>query len=1330
MNDDEKTKEQLMQELARLRRQVAELEQVEDERKRAAESLQQRNDYLAALHEATLGLIGRLELTDLLQAIIKRASALANTPHGYVYLLEPGDTEMELRVGIGIQSEAVGHRIKPGQGVAGHVWKSGRPLIIDDYKNWPGRPPGYEQSVLQSAVGVPLKSGSQVVGVIGLAYLEEQRQFGESEIQLLGQFAELASVALDNAWLYAAVQRELVERKAAEAEREQLLADVERRAIQLYTAAEVSRAISSVLNIGELLPKVVNLIRDRFDLYYVGLFLVDEGGKWAVLHAGTGWPGKKMLESGHKLEVGGASMIGWCIANAQPRIALDVGEEAVRFDNPFLPDTRSELALPLAARGRVIGAMTVQSAQEAAFSNADITTLQTMTDQVANAIENARLFQEGQQRITELSILNEISQALSSALELDALLNTVDQQVSRVFDTTNFFIGTYQEGSNELVIVLYRERGQRQPSLQLTLGAGVSSSIIHTRKPIVFHSRAETIAFHEARGITPVGDIALSWMGVPLMAGGEIVGVIAIQSYEHEDLYSEQDLALFSTIAAQAAIAMQNARLFEESRKRIAQTQILLRVSEMAASTLDRTEVMRRTAREAALALGADMGGAYVVDKSGQNMRPIAGYHVPKELLQDFMNDQSPLRGGPFTEEAYQQRRTVFSSDVANDPRVDEHIRQLLPAQSALLSPMITKDVVIGGLWLVWWKKVHRFTEDEQRLIEGIMRQAGVAVENAHLFEETRKHAEEMAILNELSRSIATCLSVETLLDEVYRNTSRLLDTTNFYIALYKADKDEITFGIEVTGKEIEKFVRARRSGKGLTEHIIRNRKPVLIRGNLPEQLAQMGIEMIGRPAQSWLGVPLLIGERILGVMAIQDYATPHAYDEHDQDILTNIAAQTAITLQNARLFEEARLRAEEMATLNRIADTISRSLELHSLLKASLEQVVEALGFDAGMVSLYDEKTGRLYLAVQQGMPEAMVNKLEQQGLGGTLCEWVFQTGEILDIGDVRSGAPIDVNGLLKHELYAYAGVPLSHKTKIFGTLCLFNHTTLELAAEKRSLLQTIGQQIGAGIENARLFEEARRRAWELAVLNELGQALTARLTTQEVLEEIYRQTSRLLDATNFYIALYDPEKEEIRFVLDYTDGEIDMSTPVMPAGKGMAGYIISNRQPLLITEDVAGYQKSLGMTPVGKPALSYLGAPLILGDQVLGAMAVQSYTTTRAYDERERDLLVAIANQTVIALQNARLFEETRARAHRERILREITTRVRSSADPDAIVRTAVRELGAALGRRAFVRLGSTEQLVHPPDTAGASTQPVPTGNDDDADVLPEGALPNGGK
>lgn len=187
----------------------------------------------------------------------------------------------------------------------------------------------------------------------------------------------------------------------ANRELENYTAILERRTQHLLTGADIARAATSILDPDELAQQVVDMVCQRFGLYYVGLFLVDKSGKWAVLRAATGEAGKQMLKSGHRLRIGNTSMIGWCIANRQARIALDVGKEAVRFDNPLLPKTRSELALPLISRGKVIGALGIQSEQEAAFSEEDIVSFQAMSNQLANAIHNARLYDQLQRELRQ-----------------------------------------------------------------------------------------------------------------------------------------------------------------------------------------------------------------------------------------------------------------------------------------------------------------------------------------------------------------------------------------------------------------------------------------------------------------------------------------------------------------------------------------------------------------------------------------------------------------------------------------------------------------------------------------------------------------------------------------------------------------------------------------------------------------------------------------------------------------------------------------------------------------------------------------------------------------
>jgi PAS domain S-box-containing protein len=235
-------------------------------------------------------------------------------------------------------------------------------------------------------------------------------------------------------WL--GVWTDITTRKQAEDEQADLIGTMTKRNIQLQTAAEVSRAASSILDLNALLPNVVELICNHFDYYYVGVFLIDETNEWAVLSAASSEAGREMLKSGHRLKIEDSSMIGWSIRNKQARIALDVGEDAVRFKNPSLPLTRSEIALPLITHRAVIGAMTIQSSLPAAFSRLDIATLQTMADQMAIVIENARLFTERSQLISELEARNS---------ELEQFTYTVSHDLRSPLVTIRGFLGYLQQ---------------------------------------------------------------------------------------------------------------------------------------------------------------------------------------------------------------------------------------------------------------------------------------------------------------------------------------------------------------------------------------------------------------------------------------------------------------------------------------------------------------------------------------------------------------------------------------------------------------------------------------------------------------------------------------------------------------------------------------------------------------------------------------------------------------------------------------------------------------------------------------------------------------------
>ena len=235
------------------------------ERKQAERKLHQQNVYLTTLHETSLALMNRLELNDLLKTIVMRAGALLNTQHGYIRLIDPEEAVMVIKVGVGIYSQFINHRLKWGESLGGKVWQTGQPIVIDDYRTWPDRMPDSRYDIFRAVVGVPLKSGPEVVGVLALAYLEEGRTFGENEIDLLKRFAELASIALDNARLYTSTQQELTKRIQTEQTLAHYTQELERSNQELQDFASIASH-----DLQEPLRKII-AFGDRLKTLYAGV---------------------------------------------------------------------------------------------------------------------------------------------------------------------------------------------------------------------------------------------------------------------------------------------------------------------------------------------------------------------------------------------------------------------------------------------------------------------------------------------------------------------------------------------------------------------------------------------------------------------------------------------------------------------------------------------------------------------------------------------------------------------------------------------------------------------------------------------------------------------------------------------------------------------------------------------------------------------------------------------------------------------------------------------------------------------------------------------------
>lgn len=342
--------------------------------------------------------------------------------------------------------------------------------------------------------------------------------------------------------------------------------DIQRHVKLMKAAARAARNITTILDSYELFNRTVDIICDEFGFYYAGVFLLDERKEYAVLKAGRGEAGKAMLTEGHRLAVGGNSMIGASIANKQGRIALDVGAEAVFFENPHLPKTRSEMALPLVVGDEAIGALTVQSTEEAAFHEEDIAALQTMADQLAVAIQNANLHRQAERRSRLLKAANRVGKEVTSILDLEKLLPQTVNIICEAYGL--YYAGVFlldEKGEYAVLRSGYGKAGKAMVAEGHKLKVGTDSMI------------GACVAMGEARIALDVGEERVhfknphlphtrSEMALPLIYGGRTLGAVTIQSSE-ERAFSDDDITTLLTMAEHLAVAINNANLIDELKE-------------------------------------------------------------------------------------------------------------------------------------------------------------------------------------------------------------------------------------------------------------------------------------------------------------------------------------------------------------------------------------------------------------------------------------------------------------------------------------------------------------------------------------------------------------------------------------------------------------------------------------------------------------------------------------------------------------------------------------------------------------------------------------------
>jgi len=559
----------------------------------------------------------------------------------------------------------------------------------------------------------------------------------------------------------------------------------------------------------------------------------------------------------------------------------------------------------------------------------------------------------------------------------------------------------------------------------------------------------------------------------------------------------------------------------------------------------------------------------------------------------------------------------------------------------------------------------------------------------------TDRRAAEIRALNALATTAATVSDLQTFYSTIFDHVRNVIGEHGFVIALYEKKTNSISVPFlfeEGKFSTIESFPL----GEGLTSILIRTREPLMLVDDTMNRAIAMGAKISGKPARSWLGVPLLAQGEAIGALIVQDLENEHSFDENDLNFMIAIANQVAGVIYNARVLEESKRTALQFETAAEIARDISSSLHLDELLEKAVNLIRSRFNFYHASVFLKDTSGEYVVIREATGEPGAQLKRTGfKLGVGSkSIVGYVAGKGEALIVNDTTRDATYYANPLLP-DTRAEAALPLRVGDRVVGVLDVQSKTPYAFNEDNLRTLQILADQLGIAVVNTELFAETQEHLAQHRLLHHITTSAASGSTLEEALESAVSGLQVTLGGDRVTILLTDRDKKylEVKAAVGYAPDIYEVKIPI---GSGITGWAAAHRRTLRINnvqEDPRYVEGSVNTR-------SELAIPMIYRGELLGILNVES-EQLNAYTETDEELLGTLGGSLAAIIANARLLEQIRAQAERERTLFEITDKIRRTTDIQTILTTTVSELTRVTGAsRVHARLGITGEENTPQD------------------------------
>jgi PAS domain S-box-containing protein len=1191
------------------------------EKLRLLEAEKKRRQEAETLLDATTTLTTSLNLDTLLDKILEILSRIVSYDSASIALERDGKLLLVAGRGFPPGYEVVGKQL-----LYSEKWllqsATHKPFIVPDthleprFKQWEG------SEYIRGWMGVPMVIHGKLKGFINLDSRKPDT-FTENDAILAQTFANSVVVAIENASLFEIEQQS---RHKAEALRE--------------ATAALTASIDLVSLYETILDSLAKLI--PFDSASIEIL---EGGIIKVV-AGQGLrDNENCIDQQYPYD---ATKWGNLATLREPILISDVQEDDRFVKLEGTDYIHGWMGVPMFVQDKLVGFLNLDSSTIGFFTQDHAALAQTFGNQAAIAIENAHLFAQEQSQRQRNAILLDLMHVAASSLELDDVMHTILERLCELVPSKS---GSVQllEGAMLRVSATIGTSPESFPVGRLLPldDFPLNRQIIEENIPVCVIDTRKSDQYKVIRGLEHVR----SFLSVPLTYKNKAIGLIALDSRE-EAHFTTQDTELALAVAWHAAIAIENARLFQEESRRSQIIEAMANIANEFATAQEIIPALDKITHRALELLDASTVAIYLLQDDNNTIKVVTAQGTYREQLMSHTIEV----GTGITGNIIATGKPEIVDDMLKDSRrirVPGTPEEDAQRDTVMSAPLILRGKPIGAI-NAWRKRSSGlFNESELNFLVSIAHQTSMSIESIRLFQETARRAQEAHAIAEVGRDVSSTLQLDMVLERIAQYAKELLraETSAVYLTNQEEPLLRAIAAIGNEAREIKNFPLL--IGSGILGNIALQKSGEIVNDTLGDRRAITVEGTDVDPNEHLMGVPVLSKNQLTGLLAVWRTGEGEEFKVYELDFLSSLAQQAAVAIENARLFEAEQRHFQEAETLRQAAEAITSTLDIQQVLDSILDNLNRVIPFDSAGVFLIENNHVRL--TAFKGMP-----------VNGSVTDQLFPSDNALFLEIWQTGRPLILKDARNDPRYkkwvvdrtrGWMGVPLIARGNIIGYITIDSLKVEAYKEHDANLAMTFAHQAAVAIENARLYERGEQQIRQLTVLRDIDSAISSSFDLRITLNLLIGYATRELNADAIAILLYNSDLKSL-FLYTNTGFSNNQSNtiPHIRIGEGLAGHVILHRKLVQVADLANTTEFHLAPYTTGENFKSYFGVPLISKGQIKGVMEV--YTRNENYPDPDwLNFLQTLAGQAAIAIDNVQLFRNLQ-RSNQELILAYDTT------------------------------------------------------------------------